>query len=241
LLSQPELPAKSLSTLGALEVKKHLLRTDLSLYCINDHGCYNKDGAKDYLRSYCCSIFDFLKDAYSSKVAIWDWEEQIVEEAIRITLECWDHFNSVYPPASVWRPTLHDAIVQHLGRPIRQRLQRALEPPVNMASASPLMIMAETAGRGAHLQPPNVPSTRKRIGEELKRLLDESRLRPEDIAEEIDIEARNVYRHLAGETVPSLVNLGKYEKALSKHLGRAVKLPTPEKRHNVSSTSVKRQ
>jgi hypothetical protein len=67
--------------------------------------------------------------------------------------------------------------------------------------------------------------------EELKRLLNEARIRPEDIAEEIGIEPRNVYRHLAGETAPSLTNLKKYETALSKHLKTPVKLP------HVSKTS----
>ena len=126
---------------------------------------------------------------------------------------------------------------------------------IDISSGSALLMMAHTAAQGAHLQPSNVPSvmapvltdTRTEvpgpssIGVELRRLLVESRLRPEDIAEEIDIAVRNVYRHLAGETVPSLVNVGKYEKALSKRLGRSVNLPTPEKRQNASITSAKRQ
>ena len=79
------------------------------------------------------------------------------------------------------------------------------------------------------------------IATELGRLLREARLRPEDIAEEIKIEPRNVYRHLAGETEPSIVNVGKYEKALSARLGRRVTLPTSVKRQRVIKTSLKRQ
>ena len=115
---------------------------------------------------------------------------------------------------------------------------------VDIASASPLLKMAmAAAGRGTLFQPSNTGTQDQEppsIGAELRRLLDEARLRPEDIAEEIEIEARNVYRHLAGATVPSLVNVGKYEKALTMHLGRLVKLPTPVKRQNVSKTSAKR-
>jgi hypothetical protein len=79
------------------------------------------------------------------------------------------------------------------------------------------------------------------IGVELKRLLEEARIRPEDIAEEIGIDARNVYRHIAGKNQPSLVNIGQYEKAFSKRLGRKIALPTPAKRQNVSKTSEKGQ
>lgn len=78
------------------------------------------------------------------------------------------------------------------------------------------------------------------FGDQLKRLLNEARIRPEDIAEEIGIEARNVYRHLAGTTAPTLVNLGKYERALSKHLGRPVRFASAEPQ-NVRKTSSKRQ
>ena len=88
---------------------------------------------------------------------------------------------------------------------------------IDLDSAPPLLLMA--AARAVHPQSqPPAP----RFAEELKSLLNEARIRPEDIAEEISIEARNVYRHLSGETRPSLVNLGKYEKALSKRLGRPV-------------------
>ena len=79
------------------------------------------------------------------------------------------------------------------------------------------------------------------FSEELRRLLTEARWRPEDVAEKIGIEPRNVYRHLAGKSIPSLVNIGRYEAALTKKLGRTVSLPTSVKRHNVSKTSSKRQ
>lgn len=61
---------------------------------------------------------------------------------------------------------------------------------------------------------------------ELKKLLVEARWRADDIAEKIGIGTRNVYRHLSGETKPSLSNIDNYEKALSKKLNRIIKLPT---------------
>jgi len=152
LPSELELPPKSLRTLSALETKKAMLTVSLSSYCINDDGCYNKDGAKDYLRSYCCSIFEQLKEAYSDQIFIWDWEDQIVGEAIRITLECWDNFNNIDPPGSFWRPILREAIAQHLHRPIRQRQQRVFEPP---ATPSPLLslIQAQSSRPGPQEAP----------------------------------------------------------------------------------------
>ena len=162
---------------------------------------------------------------------MWDCEEQIAEEAIRNTIQCWDNFNGVYPQGSGWRPILREAIIQHLGRPFRQRLHPAFELSAN-TSPPPLLAMVQAQAKlvGNQLVAPPQSPKPLGIGGVLRQLLDESRLRPEDIAEDIGIQARNVYRHLAGETVPSLVNVGKYERALSKRLGRPVKLPIPLKR-----------
>jgi hypothetical protein len=143
--SESELPPKSLATLNKLEGLKRLLRAALGTHCINDEGCHNWDGAKDYLRSYCCTIFDSLKEAYSTQISVWNFEEQIAEEAIRVTLKCWDNFNFVYPKSDAWRPTLRDTIVQHLGRPIRPPLQRVLEAPASAPAPSAPLIMHATA------------------------------------------------------------------------------------------------
>ena len=113
--------------------------------------------------------------------------------------------------------------------------------PVNpVANKSALLIMAEAAKRAAEIPVVQAPVSSS-FAAELQRLLLEARIRPEDIAEDVGINERNVYRHLSGQTKPSLVNLGSYEKALSKRLGRPVKLPMPAKRQSASKTSAKRQ
>lgn len=248
LPSEPELPPKNVATLNALTTKRLLLRGELASHCISDYlGCYDLPRAKDFLRTYACSFYDLLKEAYSHKIATWDCEDLIAKEAIQITLACWEGFGAG-PNAEAWIDTLHKAIVLHVGHSLRGHAGVVRDnPPLNVTQAaryaaagvdtdSPLVKDAIAARSKA--QPTANPLG---IKDELRRLLDESRLRPEDIAEEIGIEPRNVYRHLSGDTVPSLVNVGKYEKALSEHLGRNVRLPTPEKRQNVSKTSATRQ
>jgi hypothetical protein len=99
------------------------LRAELGT-CISNYGCHDQDQARDFLRSYACSIYDSLKEAYSQKITVWDWEEEIAQEAIRITLACWNNFN-VSPPNSYWEPVLHRAIAQHVGRPLRKHVPQS--------------------------------------------------------------------------------------------------------------------
>ncbi len=138
LPSQSELPPKSLATLNVLTTKRARLGTELSMHCISDRkGCYDLARAKDYLRSYACSFFDLLKEAYSHEIHIWEWEVSIAEEAIQITLACWSNFN-VDPPAEAWIETLRSTIAQHVGHPLRGRTQKSLEVPQGEApSVSP--------------------------------------------------------------------------------------------------------
>lgn len=101
---------------------------------------------------------------------------------------------------------------------------------------------ATTSGAGktpdaAARQNSMVPS----IGEEIKRLLTEARKRPEDIAEVMGIDPRTVYRNLNGSSLPTLVNIGKYEQALSSLLKRDIKLPMPVKSQRASKLPAKRQ
>ena len=239
----PDLPPKSHSTLHKLTLKRNSLIGDLGNYCIQKYECYDLPRAKDFIRTYTCEFFDILKEAYGG-LAFYR-EDEVADEAIAIAVACWANFN-VHPKGDFWASTLRATIVQHLGRNLRkqQTSDTYVASGVDLASASPLLKMAVTPQTGTHLQPPNVPSVwapvlrdartevprPTSIKEQLKQLLIDCRWRPEDIAEEIGIQPRNVYRHLAGETFPTLVNVGKYEKAISKRLGRPVKLPTPSKR-----------
>lgn len=162
------------------------------------------------MRSYACSIYDYLTETYSEKVNTWQCREQIANEAADIVLMVWRQTGAVIPP-DTWKSTVDAALDQHIGDSFcRAKLSQPSKQGVSPSA--------------------QVPS----FGSQLKRLLEEARIKPEVIAEEVDIQPRNVYRHLAGETHPSLAHVGKYEKALSKRLGRPVHLP------HVSKTS-KRQ
>ncbi len=86
--------------------------------------------------------------------------------------------------------------------------------------------------------------------EQIKKLRDEARLTNEELADEINIEPRSLYRHLSG-TPPRARHIAAYEKFFSEKLARKVLLQnaikTSGKRHirskrhpNVRATSVKR-
>jgi hypothetical protein len=218
-----DLPPKSRSTLEKLTFKRNSLLGELSTYCVQNYECYDQQRAKDFLRTSTCEFFDILMQAYGGLA--WDREDEVADEAIGIAIACWDNFN-VSPKGEFWINTLRVTVIQHLGRQLRKRETSAI--PHEFAAPTAPIIQTPTA---------ETP----RLANDLKCLLDEARLRPEDIAEKIGIDPRNVYRHLSGETVPSLVNVDNYEKALSNRLGRKVKLPTPLKRKRVSKTSVIRQ
>lgn len=111
-----ELPPKSHAVLSNLDGQKSQLSRQLSL-CVNNNGCHNPDRAKDYLRTYACSIFDLLWEYYDLKIDVFDFQKEIGEEAIRNVLSCWDNFNSV-SRGTTWIPTLKGALIQHAGRPI---------------------------------------------------------------------------------------------------------------------------
>lgn len=144
-----------MSTLNSLTVKRIQLSGELSSHCISDHhGCYDLARAKDFLRSYVCLFYELLKKDYSEKITIWDWEQQIAEEAIQITLKVWSSFE-VGPLAPTWVETLRSAVVQHVGHPLRTHGAPVHLPPpsayaasgIDIASASPLLKMVIAAGR----------------------------------------------------------------------------------------------
>lgn len=209
--SSPELPPKSLSVLNVLNNRRAALGTELATHCINDgFGCHDLARAKDLLRTYACLIFDTLITEYRSRVAIRDFEYQIAEEAIEIILACWDNLG-VDPPAISWLPVLRNAITLHVGHDLNgSQANRDLRAPAS----------AQTQDFRT-IEKPTEPS----FGRELKRLLVEARWRPEDVAEEIEIDPRNVYRHLSDRTAPTLMNVDLYERALSRRLKTKVRLP----------------
>lgn len=70
------------------------------------------------------------------------------------------------------------------------------------------------------------------IAEQIERLREECRLTIEELAEELRIESRSVYRHLSGQAIPRTGHIGAYERVFSERLGRKVL---------ISKTSGKRQ
>jgi hypothetical protein len=248
-----ELPPKSLETQSKLDQRRvmldHALRT-----CMGHYRCNDMNRARDLLRSHVCAIYDCLKDAYSKMpLSVSDWEKVMAEEAVEIARSVWRTYK-VSPDAYTWTETLTQAIVLYVGHPLRsgQAVQQTMPVPqdyaaigVDTANPPPLLKMAMAARPASTpliplLTPSSKPAVSK-LAEELKKLLTEARWTAEQIADKVDIGPRNVYRHLAGDTAPSLKNIGAYEAVLSKQLGRKVVLPTPVKRQNVSKTSSKRQ
>ena len=153
LPSQPELPPKSMSTLNSLTVKRMQLSGELSSHCISDHhGCYDLARAKDFLRSYACLFYELLKKDYSERIATYNWEQEIADEAIQITLKVWSSFE-VSPHATTWVETLDSAIVQHVGRPLRAlgASIQLLPPSAYAAAQSPLLAMIAERGAAQNL------------------------------------------------------------------------------------------
>ena len=188
------------------------------------HGSnFDAERAEKLTRAYAIEIFKTIRNFYSAKFGYRaEWLPKIVVEA---------EFRAVMVYKRHRKQDLgqiaRDAVMHYLRTTsINERARSEFNAAFPAADhvSNPQIASEKKSELSAHT---DVPET---LGEQLKHLLNEGRIRPEDIAEEIEIEPRNVYRHLAGETYPSLSNLGKYEKALSKHLSRPIKLPTSAKR-----------
>jgi hypothetical protein len=188
--------------------------------------------AKDLLRSHTCSIFDALKDAYSDKVNIWEWEQEIAEEAIGIVFACWRNFRDL-PTQEFSSDALRTDIATHVGHPLRSGpLQKAfVHPgtPITQVFVPP------------EINKPEANTSTSNFATDLVRLMDEARWSPEAIADEMGIDWRTVYRHRKGEMFPSLKTIWAYEEALTKRLKRKINLQAPAKRQNASKKSGKRQ
>jgi hypothetical protein len=126
--------------------------------------------AKDFLRTYACSFYDLLKDAYSQRIFTWDYEDLIAKEAIQITITCWESFGAG-PPGASWIDTLHKAIVQHVGRSLRGHRGAVQDnPPGNIIrTPSPLMIMAQAEAKRKSMEqaPPPVAAEQPQEQEEV--------------------------------------------------------------------------
>jgi len=208
--------------------------------------CFDAERAEKFVRAYAVEIFDTILSFYRAKVGYCaGWLPKIVHEAAFRTLVAYkDHSDQ---GISQIGNIATDTVTEHLDTTSTSERARAefnaafparryIPEPQPDDNSLLETVRAEPTTQKEPTLPSRITAPRS-LGDELKRLLVEARIRPEDIAEEIGIGPRNVYRHLAENTVPSISNLGRYEKVLSKHLGRPVKLPTSVKRQNVSKTS----
>jgi len=110
-----------------IEDQSSVLKHDLGKHCIRDYACYNEKAAKDYLRTAACAFYEILKTGYREKIyGIYELEEEIAEEAVRHTLDCWNSFN-VRPTGDYWEEELSRTIVQHVGRQLGRRPKKAPE------------------------------------------------------------------------------------------------------------------
>jgi hypothetical protein len=205
---------------------------------------FDVERAYQIMRGAAELIFDVTYKAYYRKVSYKaEWLPEIVNEAVfrtlKTSLPC---VRDGIPDTrfSDLADTLEATVLDHIEELATLKKHASLlndrqvaeyaKAGVDLTSGSPLLIMAATQTNTIPVQVPLAPS----VAVELRRLLEEARIKPEDIAEAIGIQPRNVYRHLSGQTRPSITNIGKYEQAISKRLGRKVLLP------HVSKTS-KRQ
>jgi hypothetical protein len=230
LLRDRELPAKSHPLLATLRTQRILLSQDLSR-CIKQWTCHDPKHAKDYLCAYVCSIFDVLWAYYDLKIDAFDYEVEIANEAVQEVISAWENYNVL--PATSWTSTLKSAIALHTGRPIWEQApgSTSLAGKENSDYTKVLLMKARAAWQEQRKLSPPSPTAKPSFAAELDRHLELARMKPESIAEKVGIQPRNVYRHLAGDTQPSLENVGKYEAELSKILKKPVTLPTPVKRH----------
>jgi hypothetical protein len=159
----PDLPVKSQSTLRTLTIKRNALIGELNSWCIQNFTCYDQKRAKDFLRTYACDFFDILKDAYGGLV--WNREHEVAEEAIEITIKCWDSLN-VLQTGESWRQILTASIPQHLGRVLRGYPHDNETGP--KPSALPTMYQAQ-ADAGGEQQPPAQVADESPEGERTRR------------------------------------------------------------------------
>jgi hypothetical protein len=197
------------------DAKEALLCRELNHCWMGDD--FDQERANHLLCGYATQIFDIEARGYRRKSNFSpSWLPEIVDESIHRILICAD--KKGYPPGEF------KLLLEVLQREIQDYIGSAVPLIKHPDSIVPLPSLTSLPTPQPLLITPQV-ETKSKFSEELEKLLEEARWKPEDIAEKIGIDPRNVYRHLASQTAPSLTNTGKYEAALSKRLARKVILP----------------
>jgi hypothetical protein len=135
----------------------------------------------------------------------------------------------------------HNVAEDEMRRTIQQRLAKEMKDhfPIEFPRPTPVpprapgsnAVTPETIARarGQNVARP-APTAGESFGKALDDILRENNIRPEALAERMEIEWSTVYRHISGKHWPNRDSLKRYAEALSGILGYSVKLPTPPKR-----------
>jgi hypothetical protein len=239
------LPHLTSEELSKRDQEEMLLNSALSKCWRGDE--FDGERAGHVLSDYAVRIFRVIHDVYRTRPTFQqDWLKEIEHSAVYRTLKVYSGFSAYgMPPLAELSEALRGAIRRHL-----ENSRVVLLPPsaIERASSPLLAMVAETAREGPKTQAlaqisikPGAEIPDPDFAAELAKLLIEARWTPENVAEEINIDWRTVYRHRKGEIFPSLKTVWAYEEALSKRLNRKIKLPVPEKHQNASKTPAKRQ
>jgi len=206
--------------------------------CVSNYDLLDPQAAFEYLRTFAIKFYNTYYGFYSQYPEYEShWQSAAEKFAFGRVVKCATSYTSIRNFLAT-----DSTRVPRIKKTIRKHAEATRKTPKKAHSLFP---NPDDWLKGM-LNTPTTPPTfqvisKLRFATELRRLLNEARLKPERIAEEIRIQPRNVYRHLSGENAPSLTHVGKYEEVLTRALGRKITLPTPDRRQNASKTSSKRQ
>jgi hypothetical protein len=172
ILEVSDMPPLTLEVTGQLRAMERDLRLALGSCCDN-YGLVDREAAFEYARTYAISFYDCFYNFYSR---IPDgtyrphWRPASERFAFQRVVRCIENNSAVkvlfFDPerkARVWK-TISDhaernAIPVAFSTALTGKQASAYAASgVDIASGSPLLLMAASAARGAHLQPPNIPS-----------------------------------------------------------------------------------
>lgn len=170
---------------------------------------------------------DYEKDFSYHGVAEGEMRRTIRQ---RLEGEMKDHFPIEFPRVSTPPPCSPK-------KPTPEELRKIGIDPENMSPLLQDVIKQQTSGAVS----PSPPKHEQNFSKALDQLLRDKNIRPEELADKMEIEWSTVYRHISGKHSPNRDTLKRYTEALTGILGYPVSLPTPAKRQRAKKTPIKRQ
>jgi hypothetical protein len=186
-------------------------------HCCHSYDLRDPEAAFEYVRTYATKFFDCFYDFYShSPDPQYHPHCRPAAEklAYQRVMKCIENYTSV---ESFFRRSLDrpGRIRKTISNHAEQRSSTlVLYPPSRMERAVPPLTV-----------------TTPKVSQQLRKLLDECRMTAEQVAEQIRIDPRSVYRHLAGTSVPRPRQIASYEKAFSETLNKSIRIEMSGKRH----------